>query len=40
MNLKLNMKDINKILAKVHFKWNFFFKWCEETIHFLWKHVS
>jgi hypothetical protein len=25
MNLKLNMKDINKILAKVHFQCNFFF---------------
>jgi hypothetical protein len=24
MNLKLNMKDINKILAKAHFKCNFF----------------
>jgi hypothetical protein len=34
MNLKLNMKDINKILAKAHFKCIFFFKWCEETTHF------
>jgi len=25
MNLKLNMKDINKILAKAHFKCNFFY---------------
>jgi hypothetical protein len=25
MNLNLNMKDINKILAKAHFKCNFFF---------------
>ena len=24
MNLKLNMKDINKILAKAHFNCNFF----------------
>jgi hypothetical protein len=24
MNLKLNMKDINKILAKAHFKCTFF----------------
>ena len=24
MNLKLNMKDIDKILAKAHFKCNFF----------------
>ena len=24
MNLKLNMKDINKILGKAHFKCNFF----------------
>ena len=24
MNLKLNMKDINKILAKAHFKCNIF----------------
>ena len=24
MNLKLNMKDINNILAKAHFKCNFF----------------
>jgi hypothetical protein len=24
MNLKLNMKDINKILANAHFKCNFF----------------
>jgi hypothetical protein len=39
MNLKLNMKDINKILAKAHFKSNFFFKWCEETT-LLHKHVS
>ena len=33
MNLKLNMKDINKILAKSHFKCNIF-KWCEETAHY------
>ena len=38
MNSKLNMNDINNIIAKAHFKCNFFFKWCEET--FLWKHVS
>jgi hypothetical protein len=24
MNLKLNLKDINKILTKAHFKYNFF----------------
>ena len=34
MNLKLNLKDINKILTKAHFKYNFFFKWCKETTHF------
>ena len=34
MNLKLNMKEINKILAKAHLKCNFFFKWYEETTHF------
>ena len=34
MNLMLNMKDINKILAKAHFKCNCFFKWCGETTHF------
>ena len=33
INLKLNMKDINKILTKEHFKC-YFFKWCEETTHF------
>ena len=25
MNIKLNMKDINKILAKAHFKCKYFF---------------
>jgi len=33
MNLMLNMKDINKILAKTHFK-------CEKKNIFLRKHVS
>ena len=33
MNLMLNMKDINKILAKTHFK-------CEKNPTFLRKHVS
>jgi hypothetical protein len=33
MNLKLNVKDINKILARVHFKCKFILKGCEET-HF------
>jgi len=32
------MKDINKVLAKAHFKCICFFKWCKET--FLQKHVS
>jgi hypothetical protein len=31
MNLKLNMKDINKILAKAHFKYNFF----NDSTHFI-----
>ena len=38
MNLKLNMKDINQILAKARFKWNFI-KWYEETTHF-WRRKS
>jgi len=33
MNLKLNMKDINKILAKARFECNFFLL-CEETTNF------
>ena len=38
MNLMLNMKDINKILAKTHFKWKKKKKLKNPT--FLWKHVS
>ena len=39
MNLKLNMKDINKILAKAHLKYNFFLNDAKKTT-ILWKHVS
>jgi len=39
MNLKLNMKDINKILAKAHFKCNFFLNDAKKQ-HILQKHVS
>ena len=39
MNLLLNMKDINKILAKTHFKWKFKKKMWKKNI-FLRKHVS
>ena len=39
MNLMLNMKDINKILANAHFKCNIF-KWCEQTVFFWRKLVS
>ena len=39
MNLLLNMKDINKILAKTHFKCKYKKK-CEKTPHILRKHVS
>jgi hypothetical protein len=38
MNLMLNMKDINKILAKTHFKCKKKKKLKKPT--FLWKHVS
>ena len=36
---KLNMKDINKILANAHFKCNIF-KWCEQTTFFLGGNLS
>jgi hypothetical protein len=39
MNIKLNMKDINKILAKTHFKCKYLKKWCRKNT-FLWNHVS
>ena len=39
MNLLLNMKDINKILAKTHFKCKYKKK-CEKKNIFLQKHVS
>jgi hypothetical protein len=38
MNLKLNMKDINKILAKAHFKSKYKQK-CEKKTHF-YKNMS
>jgi len=34
MNLMLNMKGINKILAKTHFKWKYKKKLCEKPPHF------
>ena len=34
MNIKLNMKDINKILAKAHLKYKYFKKWCEKNPYF------
>jgi hypothetical protein len=40
MNLMLNMKDINKILAKTHFKCKYKKKYEKKTPTFLQKHVS
>ena len=34
MNIKLNMKDINKILALAHFKCKFFFFNTAKKAHF------
>ena len=39
MNLKLKMKDINKILAKAHFKCNLFLNDAKKQIIFA-EHVS
>jgi hypothetical protein len=35
MNLKLNMKDINKILVKAHFKGKFKKKWLKNNTFFV-----
>ena len=40
MNLLLNMKDINKILAKTHFKCKYKKKNVKKNPIFLRKHVS
>ena len=40
MNLMLNMKGINKILTKTHFKCKYKKKKCEKKHTFLRKHVS
>ena len=40
MNIKLNMKDINKILAKAHFKCKYFKKNDAKKTHILRNHVS
>jgi hypothetical protein len=37
MNIKLNMKDINKILALAHFKSKYFFKLVPTSIGFLYR---
>ena len=39
MNIKLNMKDINKILAKAHFKCKYK-KMMRKKNTLLWNHVS
>ena len=39
MNIKLNMKDINKILAKAHFKCKYK-KMMRKKPTLLWNHVS
>jgi len=40
MNLKLNMKEINKILAKAHLKCILFLKWCIFTETCLYEAVG
>jgi hypothetical protein len=40
INYKLNMKDINKILATTHFKCKYKKKMIRRNNTFSWKHVS
>ena len=40
MNIKLTMKDVNKILAKAHFKCKYLKKWCEKKVSLSCLHFS